>query len=80
VNSAFFVVPDTMFVVGMALAGIADLFDIRTRFLIASLALLLIGLVVLVLPGLGQPAAQWKRTWALLRGAEARCGPNRHQI
>jgi CRP-like cAMP-binding protein len=60
-----------MFVLGMALAGIADLFDVRTLFLISSLVLLFVGLVVLVLPGLGQPAAQWKRTWALLRGAEA---------
>src|SRR3990172_3351017 len=58
VNSAFFVVRDSMFVIGMALAGIADLFDIRTLFLISSLVLLFVGLVVLVLPGLGQPAAQ----------------------
>jgi CRP-like cAMP-binding protein len=71
VNSAFFVVRDSMFVLGMALAGIADLFDVRALFLISSFALLFVGLVVLVLPGLGQPAAQWKRTWALLRGAEA---------
>jgi CRP-like cAMP-binding protein/predicted MFS family arabinose efflux permease len=71
VNSAFFVVRDTMFVMGMALAGIADLFDVRTLFLLSSLALLLTGLVVLVLPGLGQPAAQWRRTWALLKGVEA---------
>ena len=71
VNSAFFVVRDSMFVLGMALAGIADLFDIRTLFLISSFALLFVGLVVLVLPGLGQPAAQWKRTLSLLRGAEA---------
>ena len=71
VNSAFFVVRDSMFVIGMALAGIADLFDIRTLFLISSLVLLFVGLVVLVLPGLGQPAAQWKRTLSLLRGVEA---------
>jgi len=71
VNSAFFVVRDSMFVLGMALAGIADLFDVRTLFLISSYALLFTGLVVLVLPGLGQPAAQWKRTWAFLKGAEA---------
>lgn len=71
VNSAFFVVRDFMFVLGMGLAGIADLFDVRTLFLISSYALLLAGLVVLVLPGLGQPAAQWKRTLSLLRGVEA---------
>ena len=71
VNSAFFVVRDFMFVLGMGLAGIADLFDVRTLFLISSYALLLAGLVVLVLPGLGQPAAQWRRTLSLLRGVEA---------
>lgn len=71
VNSAFFVVRDAMFVLGMALAGIGDLFDLRILFLISSLALLLVGIVVLVLPGLGQPAAQWKRSWAFLKGVEA---------
>ena len=71
VNSAFFVVRDVMFVSGMALAGLADVFDVRLMFRINACALLLIGLVVLILPGLGQPAAQWKRTISLLRGAEA---------
>jgi MFS family permease len=71
VNSAFFVVRDVMFVAGMALAGLADLFDVRLMFRVNAFALLLIGLVILVLPGLGQPAAQWKRTLSLLRGAEA---------
>jgi MFS family permease len=71
VNSAFFVVRDVMFVAGMALAGLADLFDVRLMFRVNAFTLLLIGLVILVLPGLGQPAAQWKRTLSLLRGAEA---------
>ena len=71
VNSAFFVVRDVMFVSGMALAGLADLLDVRTMFRINAYALLFIGLIVLILPGLGQPAAQWKRTLALLRGIAA---------
>jgi MFS family permease len=71
VNSAFFVVRDVMFVSGMALAGLADVLDVRLMFRINSYALLSIALVVLLLPGLGQPAAQWKRTISLLRGAEA---------
>jgi CRP-like cAMP-binding protein len=71
VYSAFFVLRDTMFVLGMALAGIADLFDVRMLFLVSSYALLLAGLAVLVLPGLSQPAAQWKRSLSLLRGVEA---------
>jgi CRP-like cAMP-binding protein len=55
----------------MSLAGLADLMDVRTLFLLSSFALLFAGLVVLILPGLGQPAAQWKRTLSLLRGIEA---------
>ncbi len=71
VNSAFFVVRDVTFVTGMALAGLADLFDLRMMFLYSSILFLFLGLVVLVLPGLGQPAAEWKRTLSMLRGVEA---------
>ncbi len=71
VNSAFFVVRDVMFVIGMAAAGLADVMNVRTLFIFSSLALLFAGAVVLILPGLGQPAAEWKRTLSLLRGAEA---------
>jgi len=71
VNSAFFVLRDVTFVIGMALAGIADLWDIRLLFLYVSYAFLFVGLIVLILPGLGQPTAQWKRTLSLLRGTEA---------
>jgi len=71
VNSAFFVVRDVMFVMGMALAGLADVMNVRILFIISSFGLLFAGAVVLVLPGLGQPAAEWKRTISLLRGAEA---------
>ena len=71
VNSAFFVVRDVMFVLGMALAGLADLMDLRLLFLISSYALLVAGAVVLILPGLGQPMAEWKRTLSLLSGVDA---------
>ena len=71
VNSAFFVVRDVTFVMGMSLAGLADLFDIRSMFLYSSYLFLALGLLVLILPGLGQPAAEWKRTVTLLRGIEA---------
>jgi CRP-like cAMP-binding protein/predicted MFS family arabinose efflux permease len=71
VNSAFFVVRDVMFVIGMALAGLADVVDVRLLFLVSSVALLAAGAAVLFLPGLGEPAAEWKRAWSLLRGAEA---------
>jgi CRP-like cAMP-binding protein/predicted MFS family arabinose efflux permease len=71
VNSAFFVVRDSMFVLGMALAGLADLIDIRTLFIVSSYALLFAGLLVLVLPGLRQPMSVWKRMVPALGGAEA---------
>jgi CRP-like cAMP-binding protein/predicted MFS family arabinose efflux permease len=71
VNSAFFVVRDVMFVLGMALAGLADVIDVRMLYLASSVALLAAGVVVLFLPGLGEPFTEWKRAWSLLRGAEA---------
>ena len=71
VNSAFFVVRDVMFVFGMSMAGLADILDVRMLFLVTALALFLAGSAVLIMPGLGQPAAEWKRLGSLLRGAEA---------
>lgn len=71
VNSAFFVVRDVMFVLGMALAGLADIMDVRLLFLLSSLAMLAAGAVALAMPGLGQPVAEWKRLLNRLRGMEA---------
>jgi CRP-like cAMP-binding protein/sugar phosphate permease len=74
VASAFFVSRDTFFLIGMAAAGLADLVDVRLLYLIASLLLVGSGLWVLGLPGLGQPAAEWRRALALLRSAPAVSG------
>jgi CRP-like cAMP-binding protein/MFS family permease len=71
VNSAFYVVRDVMFVLGMAMAGLADILDIRLLFMLSSVAMLIASTVIFVMPGLGQPAAEWKRLLSLLRGAEA---------
>jgi MFS family permease len=71
INSAFFVVRDVTFVIGMALAGLADLFNVRLLLILSSCALLVAGAVVLFLPALGTSRAQWKRTFSLLRGVEA---------
>jgi MFS family permease len=71
VFSAFFVMRDTMFMLGMAGAGLADVIDVRALFFLQALAFLIVGLLALVLPGLGQPAAEWKRAISLLRGAKA---------
>ena len=71
VNSVFFVARDIFFLIGMSAAGLADLMDVRLLYLVSAIMLLFAGIVVLVVPGLGQSAAQWKRTWSLLRGVEA---------
>lgn len=71
VNSAFFVVRDVTFVLGMALAGLADLFDVRSMMIYSSYLFLAVGVLVLFLPGLSQPAAQWRRIFTLLKGVEA---------
>ncbi|NIT03096.1 MAG: MFS transporter, partial [Candidatus Latescibacteria bacterium] len=69
VNSAFFVSRDIVFLLGMAAAGLADLLDVRLFILGSALLMLASGLLALVLPGLGQPAAEWKKALSLLRAA-----------
>lgn len=74
VYSVMFVVRDVFFLTGMGLAGVADLFDVRIVFGVTSAVIVLFGLVAAVLPGLGLPAAEWRRSVALLRGASAAPG------
>ena len=71
VNSAFFVCRDVLSLLGMAAAGLADVFDIRVMFLVSALMLLVAGAWALTMPGLGQPAAEWKKALKLLREAPA---------
>jgi CRP-like cAMP-binding protein/sugar phosphate permease len=66
VASAFFVSRDVLFLLGMAAAGLADVMDVRLLYLISSLMILVAGVWVLFLPGLGQPAAEWRRAMSLL--------------
>jgi len=75
VNSAFFVCRDVLFLVGMAAAGLADIFPIRLMFIVSALILLAAGAWALVIPGLGQPAAEWKRALELLRKAPPIAAP-----
>jgi CRP-like cAMP-binding protein/sugar phosphate permease len=74
VFSAFFVTRDVLFLVGMATAGLADVIDIRV--LIVAASSILIGAAVLtqLLPGLGRPAAEWRRAIQLLRTAPTATG------
>ena len=71
VNSAFFVVRDVMFVLGMSMAGLADFVSLRLLMFVSSLGMLAAGVAGLVMPGIGQPAAEWKRLLKLLIGSEA---------
>ena len=72
VFSAMFAARDVVFLVGMACAGLADLFNVRVLLALSSLLTLGVGLAALVAPGIGRPAAEWRRGLAALRaGAEA---------
>ncbi len=71
VNSAFFVSGNMCFLIGMGIAGLADYIDVRLLVLIGSVLLIGSGFLVIFLPSLGPSRAQWKRTFALLRGVEA---------
>ncbi len=71
INSTFFVLRDIIFILGMGAAGFADIVDVRWLMLVSAILLLGGGLLALVLPGLGRPAAEWRRALTLLRTAPA---------
>jgi CRP-like cAMP-binding protein len=66
VFSAFFVTRDVTFLIGMAGAGLADLFDVRALVVVASCVLIGAGILHAVLPGLRRPATEWRRALVLL--------------
>jgi DHA3 family macrolide efflux protein-like MFS transporter len=63
------VLREVIYLVGMGLAGLADIWDVRLMFALSSLLLIVVALAGAALPGIGQPAAEWRRTIALLRTA-----------
>ena len=67
VFSALFVMRDVIFLLGMAGAGLADVIDIRVLIVLASLILVVVGAGRARRPGLGRPAAEWRRGLARLR-------------
>jgi MFS family permease len=71
VFSAFFVARDVLFLAGMAGAGLADIFNVRALIVAASIILVGAGLLHQWLPGIGRPAAEWRRALQLLRTAPA---------
>jgi MFS family permease len=71
VFSAFAVSRDVVFLTGMALAGLADVLPIRGLIIVAALILIGAGVLAQLMPGLGTPAAEWRRAAHLLRTATA---------
>lgn len=69
VFSAFAVARDVTFLIGISLAGLADIIDVRLLVIVSSLVLVVAGLWTAVMPGLGRPAAEWRRAMSALRGA-----------
>jgi CRP-like cAMP-binding protein len=69
VFSTNYVIRDVVYVIGMGLAGLADLWNPQVMFAVSSVLLIGIALFGAALPGIGQPAAQWRRTITLLRTA-----------
>jgi MFS transporter, DHA3 family, macrolide efflux protein len=69
VYSVFFVTRDVAFLVGMAAAGLADILGVRVLMLGSAVLVLVPGVLALFLPGLGQPAAEWRRAMRLLKTA-----------
>ena len=69
VFSAMFVSRDVLFLIGMAGAGLADIIDVRILIIAASVVLFSAGLLSQALPGIGRPAAEWRRALQLLRTA-----------
>jgi MFS family permease len=67
VFSTMFVMRNIVFLIGMAGAGLADIFPVRDLVVIASLVVLAVGVVALVAPGIGRPAAEWRRALATMR-------------
>lgn len=74
VASAFFVSRDVVLLLGMAAAGLADVIDIRLMVLISAILMLAAGGLAMALPGLGQPASEWRRAMSLLRAAPSVSG------
>jgi MFS transporter, DHA3 family, macrolide efflux protein len=69
VFAAMFVSRDVLFLLGMAGAGLADIFDVRMLVVVSSIVLIGAGIATQLAPGLGRPAAEWRRSFQLLRTA-----------
>lgn len=69
VFSAMYVSRDVLFLLGMAGAGLADVFDVRALVVVSSVVLITAGIATQFAPGIGRPAAEWRKSLQLLRTA-----------
>jgi MFS family permease len=69
VFSAMYVSRDVLFLVGMAGAGLADIFPTRELVVVSSVILIIAGIATQFAPGIGRPAAEWRKSLQLLRTA-----------
>ncbi len=69
VFSTFGVLRDVIFLVGMLAAGLADYVDIRLLVVLSGVILVVTGIWTQFLPGLGEPAAEWRQAMQRLRSA-----------
>jgi CRP-like cAMP-binding protein len=69
--AAFAVARDVVFLLGMVAAGLADVIDVRLLVVVSGVILVVAGVWTQLVPGLGQPAADYLRAMQLLRTAPA---------
>jgi MFS family permease len=74
VFSSLSVMRDVIFLLGMAGAGLADILPVRDLLIFASLIVLAVSFAALVAPGVGRPAAEWRRGLSALRAAPTVAG------
>jgi MFS family permease len=71
VASAFYVWRDLVWIIGMAMAGLADRYEVRGLMVINSSLFLVAAFISARMPGLGETWAEWRRMLQLLRGERA---------
>ncbi len=67
VFSGLYVMRDVIFLAGMAGAGLADIIDVRVMLVFSSTILIVTAAFAAVTPGIGRPAAEWRRGLSALR-------------
>jgi CRP-like cAMP-binding protein/predicted MFS family arabinose efflux permease len=69
VMGAFMTINHVMILIGMAAAGLADLYGARLMMQTTAVFNLAVGVFAMLAPGIGRPAADWLRSVSLLRRA-----------